>query len=214
MFTERKREITAAISSLGYIVSYSLFLSYGSKYLFEQDWNAVVFSVLFLITLILYIILIPTIISWAILAYQKQNTDKFKDDLSLNISVHGFAKFIISLTILTFFMTILTIIIMIGESDTVRNSFFWITLFAFSIVIIPSSTVTIDVTYLILLERKRKSDLSKRIEDSRKEGYSSIFEMEKAISLGFEDSESWHEFVLSGFETKEEWESVKKSKEK
>jgi hypothetical protein len=210
MFTERRREITAAVSSLGYVIFYSLFLRYTSKNLFDQEWDAAVYSVLFLFTLIFYIVSIPAILSWGILAYQKQKTDKFKDDLSLNISVHGFAKFIISLAILTFFMTIMTLLIMIGESETVRNSLFWITLLGACIVIIPSFAVTANVTYLKLRERKRKSDLSKRIEDSRKEGYSSIFEKEKAISLGFEDSESWHEFVYSGYETKEEWESAKK----
>ncbi len=213
MFTERRREIIAAISNLGYVFFYTLFLIYGSKDLFEQSWNAVS-SIFFLLTLIFYIIMIPTIFSWGILAYQKQKTDRFKDDLSLSISVHGFAQTIISLTIITFFMIISTLVIMISEKEIERNVLFWVTLFVASIVIIPSFAVSLNVTYLSILERKRKSDLSKKIENSRKEGYSSIFEKEKASSLGFEDSESWHEFVTSGFETKEEWETVRKSKEK
>ena len=213
MFTEKRREVIAATSNLGYIFFYTLFLIFGSKELFEQSWNAVS-SVFFLLSLIFYIIIIPTIISWGILAYQKQKTDRFKDDFSLYISVQGYAQTIISLTIITFFMTICTLVIMIGDKETERNVLFWITLFVASIVIIPSFAVSLNVMYLSILERKRKSDLSRKIENSRKEGYSSIFEKEKAISLGFDDSESWHEFVSSGYETKEEWESTKSIEEK
>ncbi len=213
MFTERRREIIAAISNSGYVFFYTLFLIYGSKELFEQSWNSVS-SIFFLLTLIFYIIMILTILSWVVLAYQKQKTDRFKDDLSLSISVQGYAQTIISLTIITFFMIISTLVIMIVEKETERNVLFWITLFVAGIVLIPSLAVSVNVTYLSILERKRKSDLSKKIENSRKEGYSSIFEKEMASSLGFEDSESWHGFVSSGYETKEEWEIAKKSKEK
>jgi len=109
-------------------------------------------------------------------------------------------------------MIIITLVIIISEKETKKNVLFWITLFVGSIVIIPSFAVSLNVIYLSILERKRKSDLSKKIEKSREEGYSSIFEKEKASSLGFDDSESWYEFVSSGYETKEEWEEVKKSK--
>lgn len=213
MFTERRREIIAAISNIGYVFFYTLFLIYGSKELFEQSWNAVS-SVFFLLTLIFYIILIPAILSWGILAYQKQKKERFKDDLSLSISVQGYAQTIISLVIITFFMTISTIVIIMGEKEPERNFLFWVTLLIASIVTLSSFVVSVNVTYLKLLDRKRKSDLSKKIENSRKEGYTSIFEKEKAISLGFDDSESWYEFVSSSYETKEEWESAKNSKEK
>jgi len=213
MFTERKREIAAVISNIGYALFYTFFLIYGSKELFEQSWKAV-FSVFFLLSLIFYIILIPAILSWSILAYQKQKTNRFKDDLSLSISVHGFAKTIISLTIITFFMTIVSIVILISKRISEMNTLFWIILLVAFIVLLPSFAVTANVTYLKMLERKRKADLSDKIEKARKEGYTSIFEKEKASSLGFEDSESWYEFVTSGYETKEEWESVGNSKER
>ena len=206
MFTERRLEIFAIISNSGYVLFYSLFLIYGSKELFEQSWNAIS-SIFFLLTLIVYIIMIPAIFSWGIFVYQKQQKMRFKDDLSLSISVHGFAKTIISLTTITFFMTIGTILILIVKRISEINFLFWIALFLASIVAISSFAVTINVFYLKLLERKRKSDLSNKIENVRKQGFTSIFEKEKASSLGFEDSEKWYEFLSSGYETKEEWES-------
>ena len=60
---------------------------------------------------------------------------------------------------------------------------------------------------IIRVVGKRKSDLSNKIENARKQGFTSIFEKEKASSLGFENSVEWYEFLSSGYETKEEWES-------
>ncbi len=206
MFTERRIEILAIISNSGYVLFYSLFLIYGSKELFEQSWNAIS-SIFFLLTLIFYIIMILALFSWGIFAFQKQQKMGFKDDLSLSISVHGFAKIIILLTTITFFITIGTILTLIVERISEINFLFWIILFLASIVAISSFAVTINVSYLKLLERKRKSDLSNKIENARKQGFTSIFEKEKASSLGFEDSEKWYEFLSSGHESKEEWES-------
>lgn len=206
MFTERRIEILAIISNSGYVLFYSLFLIYGSKELFEQSWNAIS-SIFLLLTLIFYIIMILALFSWGIFAFQKQQKMGFKDDLSLSISVHGFAKIIILLTTITFFITIGTILTLIVERISEINFLFWIILFLASIVAISSFAVTINVSYLKLLERKRKSDLSNKIENARKQGFTSIFEKEKASSLGFEDSEKWYEFLSSGHESKEEWES-------
>ena len=116
---------------------------------------------------------------------------------------------IILSTTITFFVTIGTLIILIVERISEINFLFWITLFLAILVAISSFAVTIYVSYLKLIERKRKSDLSNKIEDARKQGFMSIFEKEKANSLGFEDSETWYEFLSSGHETKEEWESEK-----
>ncbi len=206
MFTERRIEILAIISNSGYVLFYSLFLIYGSKELFEQSWNAIS-SIFLLLTLIFYIIMILALFSWGIFAFQKQQKMGFKDDLSLSISVHGFAKIIILLTTITFFITIGTILTLIVERISEINFLFWIILFLASIVAISSFAVTINVSYLKLLERKRKSDLSNKIENARKQGFTSIFEKEKASSLGFEDSEKWYEFLSSGHESKEEWET-------
>ncbi|MHA1953237.1 MAG: hypothetical protein ACW96U_04760, partial [Candidatus Heimdallarchaeaceae archaeon] len=122
---------------------------------------------------------------------------------------YGFAKIIILLTTLTFFITIGTILILTVERISEINFLFWITLFLACIVAISSFAVTINVSYLKLLEMKRKSDLSDKIRNARKQGFTSIFEKEKASSLGFEDSEKWYEFLSSGCETKEEWELEK-----
>jgi len=213
MFTERHREIISILSNSGYVLFYTLFLIYGSKESFEQSWNAIS-SIFFFLTLIFYIIMIPTIFFWGIFAYQKQQKKRFVDDLSLSISVHGFAKTMISLTLITFLMTISTIIIIVAESVSERNILFWITLSLASIVTIPSFVLATNVSYLKILERKRKSDLSDKIENVRKQGFTSIFEKEKASTLGFEDSESWYDFLSSGYETKEEWETAKVSKDK
>lgn len=206
MFTERRLEILAIISNSGYVLFYSLFLIYGSKELFEQSM-IFISSIFFLLTLIFYIIMIFALFSWSIFAFQKQQKMRFKDDLSLSISIHGFAKIIILLTTITFFITISTILILIVERISEINFLFWIILFLASIVAISSFVVTINVFYLKILERKRKSNLSNKIRNARKQGFTSIFEKEKASSLGFEDSEKWYEFLSSGHETKEEWES-------
>ena len=208
MFSDRRLEILAIVSNSTFVLFYSLFLIYGSKELFEQSWNAFS-SVFFLFTLIFYIIIILAVFSWCILAYQKQQKMRFKDDLSSNIAIQDFARIIIISTIITFFVTIGTIIMLVVERVPELNILFWTTLFLAILVAISSSVVTICVTYLQLIERKRKSDLSYKIENARKQGFSSIFEKEKANSLGFEDSEEWYEFLSSGYETKEEWKSEK-----
>ena len=208
MFYDRRIEILAIISNSGYVLFYSFFLIYGSKELFEQSWNATS-SIFFLLTLAFYIIMILALFSWSIFALQKQQKIRFKDDLSSSISVHGFAKMIILSTTITFFVTIGTILILIVERISEINFLFWITLFLAILVTISSFVVTINVSYLKLLERKRKSDLSNKIENARRQGFTSILEKEKASSLGFEDSETWYKFLSSGYETKEEWESKK-----
>lgn len=213
MITERTRELIAIISNSGYVIFYTFFLVYGSKEFFEQAWNSIS-SVFFLFTLILYIILIPATLAWIITAYQKQQQTRYDDDLSLSISAQGVAKITISLTTITFFMTIGSIVILVVERISEVNFLFWITLILASIVAMTSFVVTINEVYLIILERKRKSDLSSKIEDARKQGFTSVFEKEKANSLGFEDSELWYDFLSSGYETKEEWDTARNSEEK
>ena len=208
MITERRLELIAIISNSGYVFFYTFFMIYGSKELFEKSWEAI-YSIFFLLTLIFYIILILAVFSWSITAYQKQRKMKYKDDLSLCISVQGVAEITISLTTITFFMTIGTIIILVIERISEINFLFWLILVLASIITILSFVVTSNVAYLKILERKRKSDLSDKIENARKQGFTSIYEKEKASSLGFEDSESWYEFLSSGCETKEEWEVTK-----
>jgi hypothetical protein len=206
MFIERRLEILAMISNSGYVLFYTLFLIYYSKKLFEQSWYT--FSSVFsLLTLIFYIIIILALFFWSIFAFQKQQKMKFKEDLSPSISVQGYAKIIVLSTVITFFATIGNLIILIVERISESNLLFWITLFLAILVVISSFVVAMNVFYLILLERKRKLDLSNRIRNARKQGFSSIFEKEKASSLGFEDSEEWYKFLSSGYETKEEWES-------
>lgn len=208
MFSDRRLEILAIVSNSGFVLFYSLFLIYGSKELFEQSWYAGS-TIFFLLTLVFYIIMFFAIFFWGIFSFQKQQKTRFKDDLSLYISVHGFAKTIIFLAIFTLFITIGTILILLVERISVRNFLFWITLFLAILVAISSFSITINVVYLKLLEKKRKSDLSEKIRNARKQGFTSIFEKEKASSLGFEDSEEWYDFLSSGYETKEEWESEK-----
>ncbi len=213
MIIERRLEIFALISNSGYVLLFTFFLIYGSKELFDQSWNAIS-SIFFLLSLIFYIILIPAIGSWSMFAYQKQQKNRFKDDLSLSISVQGFAKTLISFTTISFFMTIGIIVILVAERISEVNFLFWITLILASIVTMTSLVVTVNVYYLKILERKRKSDLSDKIENARKQGFTSVFEKEKAKSQGFENSESWYDFLSSGYETKEEWESAKSLEEK
>lgn len=208
MFSDRRLEILAIVSNSGFVLFYSLFLIYGSKELFEQSWYAGS-TIFFLLTLVFYIIMFFAIFFWGIFSFQKQQKTRFKDDLSLYISVHGFAKTIIFLAIFTLFITIGTILILLVERISVRNFLFWITLFLAILVAISSFSITINIVYLKLLEKKRKSDLSEKIRNARKQGFTSIFEKEKASSLGFEDSEEWYDFLSSGYETKEEWESEK-----
>jgi hypothetical protein len=212
MFKERELEIIALISNLGYVLFFTFFLIYGSKEFFEQTWNASS-SIFFLLEFILYIILIPAIISWSILAYQKQKRKKFEDDLSLSISVQSFAKVMINSAMITLLMTISTIVKMVFERISKKDFLFCIILVLAIIVALTSFFVTINLLHLKILDKKRKSDLSDKIEDARKQGFTSIIEKEKASSLGFKDSEKWYEFLSSSYETKEEWESVKESEE-
>jgi len=208
MYIERRLETLAIVSNSAYVFFYTLFLIYGSEELFKQSWDSIS-PIFFLLTLIFYIIIILAVSLWFILAYQKQRKMRFKDDLSPNISVHGFTQMIISLTAITFFVTIGTLLILTVERISEIDFLFWMTLILAILVIISSFAVTINVFHLKLLERRRKSDLSDKIRKARKQGFSSIFEQERARSLGFEDSKKWYKFLSSGYETKEEWESEK-----